>query len=134
MAGHPSLDLAEDGNRRTDLARRTVSTLIAIVLDKDRLHWMKVVRRAKPLDSCYRVTLVHYGKAQASVDSDFIHEDGTRAALPVVAPLLGTGKKEVLPQGVKQSSSRVELKCLNDAIHIKIDAHVLCRQRRRISV
>src|SRR5688572_17427282 len=128
MAGHPGLDLVEHSDGRTDLTRRTVAALIAVMLDEGRLHGMEIIRRAKALDRRDRVAFVHHGKAKTGVDADAINEDCARAALPVIASLLGAGQMEVLTKGVEQGGTGIEIKLLACPVDIEGDLH---RLRRR---
>ena len=55
------------------------------------------------------VALVHHGEREARVDPPAVDEHGARAALAVVAALLGAGQVEVLAQRIEQRGAQVEL-------------------------
>src|SRR6202034_567868 len=59
------LDLAEHRHGRADLPGRAIAALVAIVLHEGSLHRVQAPRRAEPLDSRDRTTLLHDCQRQA---------------------------------------------------------------------
>jgi len=93
-----SLGFAQHADRRADLSRRAVATLKGVVRDERSLEWVQVLTVGKLLDRDGLGVLMGNGEAEAARDPPTIKQDGTGAALPVVAALLGAGKPETLAQ------------------------------------
>ena len=100
--------------RRHDLSRRAVAALEAVVIDECLLHRMERVpgcagARGEPLDRRDRLALLHHRERQAGQDATAVDVHGARAALPVIAALLGAGDAGVLAQCVEQRDARFEV-------------------------
>jgi hypothetical protein len=93
--------LLEKGDRGHDLARGTVTALVAIVLDERCLHGMQVAGLAQAFNGGDLVALVHDGQREAGVDAAAVHVDGTGSALAVVTAFLGAGETDGLAQAVE---------------------------------
>ncbi len=113
--------LLKKGDRRHDLARGAVPTLVAIVFDKGRLHRMQVAGLAKPLDRGDLVALVHDGQRQAGVDAAAVHVDGAGSALAMVAALLSAGQADGLAQAVEERRAGVNVKIELFAVNLEAD-------------
>ena len=99
----------EHADRGADLAGRAVAALKAVVLEKRGLHRVQRVRRAEAFDRDDVVALVHDGERETRVDPASVDQHGARAALTVVAALLGAGQMQVLSQRVEQRRAQIEL-------------------------
>ena len=121
MARNAGLDLVEHRNRRADLPGRAVAALIAVMLHEGGLHRVQVVGRAQPLDGGDAVALVHDRQREARRDPPPVDDHGARAALALIAPLLGAGEVQVLAQRVEQRRPRVELELAGYAVHRERD-------------
>src|SRR3984957_2582563 len=118
IAAHEFLDvgvggaalLLKKGDRRHDLARGAVPTLVAIVLDEGCLHRVQVARLAKPFNRGDLVALVHHGQRQAGIDAAAVHVDGAGSALAMVAALLGAGQADGLAQAVEERCAGINAK------------------------
>src|SRR4030081_3171975 len=109
MAGHPGLDLFEHRYGRTDLPRRAIAALKAVMLDEGRLHRVQIIRRAEALDCGDLVAFMHHSEAEAGINSLTTNDDGAGATLTVVAALYGAGKLQMFAQRVEQSGAGVEV-------------------------
>src|SRR4051794_33814052 len=90
------LDFVQHCDRRTDLPRRTIAALVAVVFDESGLHRVKAVGSTQSFDGCDLVALVHDGEGEARIDANPIHDHGAGPALTVVATLLRAGEMNVL--------------------------------------
>ncbi len=116
MAGHTSLDFLQGGLGGTDLPRRAVTALVAVVLDEGRLHGVEIVRRAQAFHGGDLVTLVHHRQGQAGVHPPAVHHHGAGAALAVVAAFLGAGELQLFAQGIEQGQPGVGGKTAGRAV------------------
>src|SRR5947199_10002433 len=96
--GPAGLDLAQHTNGRADLPRCTVTALEGVLFDKRSLQWVQVLITGESLDRDDLGTLMCDGEGEATVHPPAIKQNGTGAALPMVAALLGTGESETLAQ------------------------------------
>ena len=119
VAGNARLDLLEHRDRGADLPRRAVAALVAVVLHEGGLHRMQVRRRAQALDGRDAIALVHHGEREAGVDPASPGDDRARAALAVIAALLGPGEMQVLAQRIEERGPRVELELAGFAVHVE---------------
>src|SRR5678815_1455429 len=101
MARDSGLYLLEHCDCRTDLARRAVAALEAIVLHESRLHRMKLLWRAEPFDGRDFVALVHHRERQAGDDPPPTDQDRACAALPLIAPFFAACEMQMLPQRIE---------------------------------
>jgi hypothetical protein len=60
---------------------------------------------------------VHDGQRQARIDPPSADDHRARAALAVIAALLGAGQMQVLAQCIEQRGARVEIDVASVAIH-----------------
>jgi len=75
----------------------------------------------QPFDGRDVVAVMHHGKRQAAVDSLPVDDDGTGAALPLIAALLRTGEPQMLAQGIEQCRPRVEIEGIRTPVDREID-------------
>jgi hypothetical protein len=127
VARDAALDFVEDRDGRTYLARRAIAALVAVMLHESGLHRMQPGGRAESLDRGDLGALVHHGQAEAGIDAAAIDDDRTRAALALVAALLGAGQLQVLAQQVEQGGAGVDLHLVTLAVDRQGD---LARDRR----
>jgi len=111
--------LLEQRNGGHDLSRGTVAALIAIMLDKGRLHGVEVVGAADAFDGDDLVSRVRHGKSKAGVDAATVDVNGAGSTLAVVAALFSTGQVEILTKAVKKSGTRVDLKVMIFPVDVK---------------
>src|SRR4051812_7928395 len=83
MAWNARLDLAEHRHRRTDLARRAIAALEAVMSDESGLHRMQIIRRAESFDRRHGLAVMHHGQRQAGIDASAVHDHRAGAALAV---------------------------------------------------
>ena len=126
--GTPALISLEHRHRRTDLARRAIAALEAIVFDEGGLHRMQLVRRSEAFDGRDAIAFVHDGERETGIDAPAVGDHRAGAALAVVAALLGAGEMQVIAQRVEQRGARVELERLLFAVDLERD---LRNHRRR---
>ena len=74
------------------------------------LQRVQVVAVGEALDRRDLEAVLRDGEQQAGVRAAAVDEHGARAALPVVAALLGPGEPEVLAQHVEERRARVDLR------------------------
>ena len=76
------------------------------MVDKRLLQGMQHAVRREPFDGSDLGAILHHGERQAGIDAPPVYQHRARAALTVVAALLGAGKVEMIPQQVQQSDPR----------------------------
>src|SRR3984885_9198903 len=101
--------LLEKGDGGHDLARGTVTALVAVVFHERCLHGVQVSGLAESFDGGDLVPFVHDGQRQTGVDAAAVHVDGAGSALAVVATFLGAGQTDGLAQAVEQRSTRIDV-------------------------
>jgi hypothetical protein len=106
--GPARLDLAQHTNGRADLPWGTVAALEGIVFDERPLQWVKILIVGKPLDRDNLGILMRDGKSKAAIHAPPIKQNGTRAALPMVAAFLRASKLKVLAKYVKERRSCID--------------------------
>jgi hypothetical protein len=62
------------------------------------LEGMEIVGAAKPFDRQDVIILMHHRKRETGIDPPAVHQHGARAALAMVAALLGAGQREMLAE------------------------------------
>src|SRR5439155_8362488 len=85
-----------------DLSRGAIAALKCIVIDGGLLQRMQLTVACKALDGGYFGAFLHYRQRQAGIDPPPVDQNGARAALSVVAALLGAGQVEMVAQCVQQ--------------------------------
>src|SRR5690606_1103191 len=100
-------DFLEQCGRGTDLSRRAIAALKSVMLQECALHGAGVVETTQPLDGRSAFPFVHSRDGQSAVAPDAIYGDSARAALSVVAALLGARQAEAITQVIEQRGSWV---------------------------
>src|SRR5580704_2893228 len=91
---------------RHHLPGGAIAALKAIVFKKCRLHGMQLPTLLQPFDGRDLVALMHDGEREARVHAPSVHMHGARAALPVVATLLGSEEMYVLANCIEKRDAR----------------------------
>lgn len=125
MARDIGLDLLQHGDGGTDLTRRAIAALEAVVFHKGGLHRVEVARLAEAFNSLDAVSVMHDGQRQTGIHAASVDHDGAGAALPVIAALLGAGQVEMLAQEVEKARPVVDI----ELVKLVID-----RQGKRAAV
>src|SRR5262249_1012261 len=84
---------------------------------------MQGVRTAQALDGGDLLAVVHQGQGQAGIHTSAVDVNRTRAALPVIAPLLGSGEGDRFPQAIEQRCARVDATPMSLAIDVQRDGN-----------
>jgi len=129
VAAHQFLDrrvirtagFLEQRNRRHDLTGRAVATLVTVAGNECRLHGMQCAGRAQAFNRGDLFPVVHQGQAKAGVNAPAIHMHRARAALPVIATLLGAGERDGFTDAIEQRGSRVNAKLVTSAVDAQRD-------------
>src|SRR5690606_741528 len=100
--------LFQQRNARHDLARCTVTALIAVELDKSRLHRMQGFGRAEAFDGGDLVALTGRGQTEAGIDAPPVAMHRTGAALSVITALFRAGQLQVLAKQIEQTRPYVD--------------------------
>jgi len=108
-AGRAGVEFREQGRRRTDLPRRTVTALERILFDECALHWVQRAVARESFDRRDRFAFVHHGEREARVDAASIGEHRAGAALSAIAAFLRAREAGVFAQRVEQRHARLEL-------------------------
>ncbi len=132
-SGAPRLALGDQAHGRTDLSRRAVAALERIVIDERLLQRMQCAIRRQSFDGRHVGTVVHDGERETGIDPPPIHQHGARAALAVIASLLGAGKVEMVAQRIEQSRPRRDTKLRVDAVYDQRHRKLLWRAGSRHS-
>jgi len=85
--GHSFAKLAKHADRRTDLARRAIATLKAVVLDEGRLQRVQLIPFCHSFNGNNRSAFVLDGECQTRQDTFAI--DQHRARAPWLQPFFG---------------------------------------------
>src|SRR5271157_5477901 len=115
--------LAEHPHSGTDLPRRAIAALKAVVLYEGRLQRVQRFTVGEPLYRRDRLAVMHCGERQAGVDATAVQQHGASAALAMIAPLLGTCQREMFTQGVKKRCPRIERHTMEHAVDLKFDVY-----------
>src|SRR5271165_2164121 len=100
--------LAEHPHSGTDLPRRTIAALKAVVLDKSRLQRVQRFTVGEPLYRRDRLAVMHCGERQAGVDAAADEHHRGRATRAMIAGLLVSGQREMGTQRVEKRRTRIE--------------------------
>ena len=100
--------LLQQRHRAHDLSARAVAALVPVVLNKSRLHRMKISRLPQPFNGGNLIALMHHGKRQAAIHASAIDMYCARSTLPVIAAFFRTGQMNPLTQRIEQSSANIE--------------------------
>src|SRR5688572_2443291 len=119
MAGYARLDFLQHCRRRADLAWRAIATLVTVAFDEGSLQRMELPGRAEPFDRGDGRPGLHDCEREAGVDPPSADEDGARAALAMIAPLLASGQVKMLAQRVEQRGPRIDFKFVEVAVHLE---------------
>ncbi len=90
------------------------------MLHKRRLHRVQIARLPEAFDRRDLVLFMHRGKRQAGVHAPAIDVHRARAALAMIAALLGAGQVRALTQRIQQRRTRIHLHLQRLAIHAQI--------------
>src|SRR6266516_425092 len=112
-----SFGLAQHTDRRANLSRRAVAALKCVVRDERPLEGVQGLAICKPLDGDDLGVLVRDGECEAAIHTTTIEQDGTGAALTVVAALLGTGESETFAQRVQECRPGIDEKPMRCPVH-----------------
>jgi hypothetical protein len=123
--------LGQDGNGRANLAGRAIPALESVMAHEGGLHRMEVVAFRQAFDGGDVIAGVHHRQRQAAVDALAVDDDRARAALPLVASLLGAGEREPLAKRIKQRGAGVERQSFVSAVDPKSDGD---GGRRRLDI
>jgi hypothetical protein len=88
-----------------------------VPVDERGLQGMELVSLGQAFDGDHRVAGVSDGQSQAGVDPAAVDEDGARAALTVIAALLGAGQSETFAEQVEKRGARVD----EDVVVVAVD-------------
>ena len=115
VAAHQLLDVGVGGtawflqqrHAGHDLSRGAIAALVAVMLHERGLHRVQIAGLAEAFDRRDLVLFMHRGKRQAGVHAAAVDVDRARAALAMIAALLGAGQIRALAQGIEQRRARV---------------------------
>src|SRR5271168_4612569 len=108
IAWRASAALAEHPQSGTDLPRRAIAALKAVVLDEGRLQWVQRFTVGEPLDRRDRLVVMHCGERQAGVDTAAVQQHRASPTLAMIAALLGSRHSEMFTQSVEKRRPRIE--------------------------
>jgi hypothetical protein len=104
-----ALRLGQQPHRGTNLSRRAVTALKAIILNKRRLHRMELIVLRQSLDRRDLFAFTSRGQRQAGENAPSVDENRAGSALALVAAFLRTGESEPFAQRVEQHHPRIDL-------------------------
>ena len=117
FVGALRLALGDQAGGRTDLSRRAVAALERVVIDERLLQRMQRAIRRQALDGGHFGAVLHDGEREAGIDPPPVHQHGARAALAVIATLLGAGQVEMVAQRIEQGRPRRDPELRLDAVY-----------------
>src|SRR5271163_1888226 len=115
--------LAEHPHSGTDLPRRAIAALKAVVLYEGRLQRVQRFTVGEPLYRRDRLAVMHCGERQAGVDATAVQQHRASAALAMIAPLLGSREREMLTQSIEKGCPRIERQTMEQAVDLEFDAY-----------
>src|SRR5262249_56743300 len=115
------LALGDQARGGTDLAGGAVSTLEGVMLDEGLLQGMKCASLRQALDRRELCAILHDREREAGVDAPAVEQNGTGAALAVVAALFGPGEVEIEAQRIQQRGPRRDCQFALHAVDMKRD-------------
>jgi hypothetical protein len=116
--------LAHQSNCRTDLARRTITALQGIMLNKGLLQRVERTMTRKSFDRRYALAVLHDSQRKARIEAHTIYEHSAGTTLSMVASLLSASKEQLLAQEVKKSGPREKFKLPQGPIDRDRDRHL----------
>ena len=99
------------------------------MVDKGLLDRMQRPVFGDTFDCRYLRAVFHHSQRQAGIDPAAVHQNGTGAALAVIAPFLCPGQAEMNPERVEQSGPRGDSQLVRCAIGVKRDRHFSGRRQ-----
>ena len=85
------------------------------------LQRMQVFGGAQAFNRRYPITLVHDSQRQTGVNSPAVDDHGAGPALAMIAAFLGAGQMQMIPQGIEERRSGVDLHALHRPVHLQTD-------------
>ena len=85
---------------------------------------MQISTFGKPFDGDDFGILMGNGEGETTIHTPAIEEDGTGAALAVVAALLRTGKSKVLAKYIEERGSSINCKLVSCSVHLQGDRKI----------
>ncbi|VTR09864.1 Uncharacterised protein [Clostridioides difficile] len=124
--------LVEHADRRAQLAGGAVAALEGVLVDERLLHLVQVVAVTEPLGGHDLGALIGHRERQAADDPATVDQHSARAALPVVASLLGGEDAQAVAEAVEQGRARVHDDVAEGTVHGQRDSgfHIAGRTRR----
>src|SRR5207245_4298394 len=106
--------------RGTDLSRRAIAALKAVVLDERSLDRMQLFAVRQSFDGRDLVTLVHGREGKTRVHAPAVDQNRARAALAVIASFFRTGQMQSLTQGVEQCRAWIDVQRVIFAVDLQL--------------
>jgi hypothetical protein len=103
----PGLTFLDQTDCAHDLAWSAEPALKAVMRDERGLDGMEFVTLCQALDREHMCAIVTDRESKAGIDSSSVDQDRAGAALPAVAPLLGSGKVEAFAKKIQKGDPRV---------------------------
>src|SRR5580658_2499855 len=126
--------LFEESGGGHNLARGTVTALIAVVLEEGRLDGMQAARLTKAFDGSDLIPFMHDSQGQTGVNAAPVHMHSASSALAVIASFFCAGQTDCFAQAIEKGRARVDLKVESLAVDSEADGNrPLDRLRGRIS-
>jgi hypothetical protein len=119
--GGVRLVLGDQPGGGTDLAGGAVSALEGVMLDEGLLQGMKRASLRQAFDRRDLCAILHDREREARVDAPAVEQNGTGAALAVVAALFGPGNVEIEAQRVEQRGPWRDCQFALHAVDMKRD-------------
>ena len=86
------------------------------MVDERLLQRKQCAVRGQALDRGHIGAVLHHGQGEAGIDPPPVDQHRARAALAVIAALLGAGQVEMVAQRIEQGRPRRELELSPDAV------------------
>ena len=107
-AGQTLLELLEHFDGRTNLARRAVAALKAVVFDERRLQRVQFAIVGQAFDGGDFAPLILHGQSETGIDALAVHQHGARAARALIAAFFA-GQFGKFAQRVEQRHARLDV-------------------------
>jgi hypothetical protein len=98
------------------------AALESVLLDERGLERMQLLLVRQPLDGRDLGSIARDREHEAAVRAAPVEQHRAGAALPVIAPLLGSGEAEPLPQWVEQRGACIDRQAAILSVHAQGDS------------
>ena len=129
LARHPTRRLSRHADGRTELPRRAVPALEAVMRHERHLQRMQPLALRQPLDRHDLPPLILDRQCEAAIDPLAIDQHGAGPAGALVAALLGARQSEMITQQVEEGCAQIDIDRDRAAVDCELHGNAPVRRR-----